>query len=812
MSKKVSLALIVKNEEKNLKDCIDSFKGAFDELVVIDTGSTDKTIQVILDLDAKVYPFQWNDNFAEARQYSFDKCTGDFIIWADADDRLCEGGAARIRQIVEKNLADIHFIISQVGTDRLWRERIIRKGSGKWTRRIHENFEPNPEARIARVKGVEIIHPSVLNKKESFDRNFKILSEVTKETKFDLFYLASEYFRKGDFENTKKYSLSALQLGLDQNFRYELLFMIALSSKDSERNKYALSAYSLCPYRREAIILLCQEALKSGQDAKALAYARQFYSLPFPNFEFFGIQRSWYTWNGSDLFVQCLRRNKLYRDAINVESANRGGRPPVISLIHATRGRALKMVQCREKWLLKAKNPQFIEHFFIVDGDDSPEVIETAKDYCHAIIQPGGGCVAAWNAGASLSTGQILIQLSDDWIPPQDWDEIIIERMGDKITDEAVLAVSDGIIREDGKMTKCLCMAIMTRERYLAQGHMFHREYLSVYSDNEFTDRAYEDNVVIEARDVVFEHIHPISGKIAMDATYDAQNAPSRYAKGEETYLKRKTRHKALSREYGAFILATKDDFCLLEVCQRLREEGVKHIWFGIPDEYWNGKKNTEQNRDEVLKIAAKIQGSVAMELEVGKYRAPDRHILETEAMVRNSMLDTMRSQGIEHVLVVDGDELWLPGTLKKVDQYIDDNSPTSLSIRMIPVAGLPGYPISGGTDLAMIYLAPGVKFSQCRSSEGDQFIYPRRNVIHFTATRKTMDEIIQKHLESGHYTDPAYAFDWWFKNKLPFIKPGTKDAHMYTKWSTWPLVREWTKEEWSIIPDSIKPYLGEPK
>lgn len=815
MSHKVSLALIVKDEEKNLRDCVKSFEGAFDELVIVDTGSTDRTIDIADELGAKVFFYpKWDYDFAKARQMSFDNCTSEFILWADADDRLQEKGASGIRQLAERNQADIHLLLSNVGGATEWRERLIRRGSGKWVRKIHENFQHNPGAKIARVKGVQIFHPPVYNRKKSHDRNRRILQEITQESALDLFYLATEDFRAGDMEGCKKHALAALNLNLDENFRYEMFFCLALASKEgsNDRIKYALSAFSLCPYRREALVLLCQESLRKGEDAKALGYAHSFFGIQKPAFEFFGIQHDWYGWKGTELFATALRRNGHYTQAAQLEMKARKNLLPNISLIHATRGRPERMIQCRNMWFDRAHNPAMVEHIFCVDGDDSPEVLNAVKDYIHVVVQPGGGCVRAWNVGAEISSGHIMVQLSDDWVPPMHWDKIIIDRLGDKINDEAVLAVSDGIIREDGQMTKCMCMAIMTRARWHYQGHFFHPDYLSVYSDNEFTDRAYEDGVVVEARDVIFEHVHPINGKAAMDSTYIAQNAPERYKQGEAAFTRRKATRWTLRNEYSAFILAAKDDFCLEEVCNRLVEEGVKHLWFAIPTQYWNGTPNSQDNINEVLKIAAKFKGSTCMSLNIESFRAPDRHILITEAMARNFMLDEMRKNGLHHVVVADGDELWLPGTLKLIDQYVCDNNPTSITMRMVPVIGLPGYPIEGAKDAAMVYLGPDCKFSKCRSSEGKQVNYPRRPIIHFTATRKTMDEIIQKHRESGHYGDPDYDFEGWIRHTLPNVKPGFTRAHMYRNWDTWPLVREWTKEEWNFLPDSIKRYLGEPK
>jgi hypothetical protein len=85
-------------------------------------------------------------------------------------------------------------------------------------------------------------------------------------------------------------------------------------------------------------------------------------------------------------------------------------------------------------------------------------------------------------------------------------------------------------------------MAILTRARYEQQGHLFAPAYFGVFSDDEFTFRAYRDGVVREARDLPFRHHHPIfAGKPASewDATHRAQNAPARYREGREVFIRR---------------------------------------------------------------------------------------------------------------------------------------------------------------------------------------------------------------------------------------------------------------------------------
>ncbi|RFC43701.1 MAG: hypothetical protein DVB28_001389 [Verrucomicrobia bacterium] len=84
----LSIAMIVKNEEKNLPRCLTSVQGLFEELVVVDTGSTDRTVEIARQFGAKVVPFKWQDNFAAARNAGIAHCTGDWILAIDADEAI----------------------------------------------------------------------------------------------------------------------------------------------------------------------------------------------------------------------------------------------------------------------------------------------------------------------------------------------------------------------------------------------------------------------------------------------------------------------------------------------------------------------------------------------------------------------------------------------------------------------------------------------------------------------------------------------------------------------------------------------------
>lgn len=84
----LSLCMIVKNEEDVLARCLESARAAADEIIIVDTGSSDQTRRIARQFTEKVYDFEWIDDFAAARNFSFSKATMDYCLWLDADDIL----------------------------------------------------------------------------------------------------------------------------------------------------------------------------------------------------------------------------------------------------------------------------------------------------------------------------------------------------------------------------------------------------------------------------------------------------------------------------------------------------------------------------------------------------------------------------------------------------------------------------------------------------------------------------------------------------------------------------------------------------
>lgn len=146
----ISLCMIVKNEEKVLSRCLESVRDAVDEIIIIDTGSTDNTKEIARKYTDLIYDFEWIDDFSAARNFSFSKATMDYIMWLDADDVITSENKNKIIDL-KKNLINTDIIMMKYNTAfdengnatfSYYRERIIRRAyPHTWKGRVHEAIE-----------------------------------------------------------------------------------------------------------------------------------------------------------------------------------------------------------------------------------------------------------------------------------------------------------------------------------------------------------------------------------------------------------------------------------------------------------------------------------------------------------------------------------------------------------------------------------------------------------------------------------------------------------------------------------------------
>src|SRR5207249_480278 len=95
----LSLCMIVRDEEPRLPSCLESIAPYVDEIVVVDTGSTDRTREVARDWGARVYEMPWPDSFAAARNQSLELARGSWILRMDADDEITPAHGAHLKTL-----------------------------------------------------------------------------------------------------------------------------------------------------------------------------------------------------------------------------------------------------------------------------------------------------------------------------------------------------------------------------------------------------------------------------------------------------------------------------------------------------------------------------------------------------------------------------------------------------------------------------------------------------------------------------------------------------------------------------------------
>lgn len=151
----ISLCMIVKNEESILARCLDSVAELMDEIIIVDTGSTDRTREVAAKYTDRVFDFQWVDDFSTARNYAFSKASMEYIYSADADEVLDQENQERFRVLKETLLPEIEIVQMKYANqlqfqtvynfDEEYRPKLFkRKRDFIWEGPIHETVRLAP--------------------------------------------------------------------------------------------------------------------------------------------------------------------------------------------------------------------------------------------------------------------------------------------------------------------------------------------------------------------------------------------------------------------------------------------------------------------------------------------------------------------------------------------------------------------------------------------------------------------------------------------------------------------------------------------
>lgn len=208
----ISLCMIVKDEADTLARCLESVKDIVDEIIIVDTGSTDKTKEIASKYTEDIYDFEWVDDFSVARNYSFSKATKEYVMWLDADDVILEADCYQFVQFKKTFEADADTIIMRYDLTSetaavvasFYRERIVKRSSAfKWQDPVHEYILVSG---TYQQLDIAITH---MKKQTPTRRNLEILEKYIAKgntlSKRNWFYYARELFQAGEFEKAAGY-------------------------------------------------------------------------------------------------------------------------------------------------------------------------------------------------------------------------------------------------------------------------------------------------------------------------------------------------------------------------------------------------------------------------------------------------------------------------------------------------------------------------------------------------------------------------------------------------------------------------------
>lgn len=294
---RLSISMIVKNEEGKLPSCLESVKCLTDDIVLVDTGSTDRTEEIARSYGAKIYEYDWCQDFSAARNYALSLSQGDWILYLDADEILDPSSVEEIRDIIRKKSREAYLcnVFSQDSSGEKpnqMRYPRLFKNSGKlrFEGRIHEQLVYSLQRNKYRIKesGIKILHTGYDLSKEELEkkaeRNLRLLLEDYKTDKsgYNVFQIAQSYAALGDYQTSSAYFKEVLGIKGLQAFYYAHAFRnlaayALLNGRIKEAAEYADSGLLQDKYQPMLNFTASKIYMRLGDYAKALFLAKRAY-------------------------------------------------------------------------------------------------------------------------------------------------------------------------------------------------------------------------------------------------------------------------------------------------------------------------------------------------------------------------------------------------------------------------------------------------------------------------------------------------------------------------------------------------------
>ncbi len=266
----ISLCMIVKNEEAILSRCLDSLHGLMDEIIIVDTGSTDRTKEIAAKYTDRIYDFPWNDNFSDARNFAFSKATMDYIYSADADEVIDEENRRKF-QILKQAIVPEVDIVQMLYTNQL---------SFNTTYNFDEELRPKLFKRLRTFLWEDPLHETVRLTPVVYDSDIKILHLPTGSHQDRDFSIFHKIINSGTGFSPRLKRMYARELfvsGSDEDFIDAIPHFSRFINEDSETELILMDAAVLSKAYRlkddtEGMLLAVARGLASGNVPSELVF------------------------------------------------------------------------------------------------------------------------------------------------------------------------------------------------------------------------------------------------------------------------------------------------------------------------------------------------------------------------------------------------------------------------------------------------------------------------------------------------------------------------------------------------------------
>ena len=242
---RVSLTIIARDEERNLPHCLESVRGIFDEIVVVDTGSVDRTREIAHEHGARVFEFAWIDDFGAARNAALERVTGDYAFWLDADDVIeppergklprCLTACARRRGRRRGALRCDPIADGSGGETVVDHVRLFPlRADVRWTYRVHEQILPSLRSAGVPVRWTDLVvrhtgYADIAVRTRKLERDTRILLadlEHRPNDPFTLFNLGAIADERRDWTTALDYLRRSLQFSAPSDSITRKLFAL----------------------------------------------------------------------------------------------------------------------------------------------------------------------------------------------------------------------------------------------------------------------------------------------------------------------------------------------------------------------------------------------------------------------------------------------------------------------------------------------------------------------------------------------------------------------------------------------------------